>query len=142
VTSPSRADIILYDGVCGLCNGFVQFVLPRDREGIFRFAALQSPVARDLLSRHGKDPTDLDTISVVVSRAGEGERLLQKSRAVLHVFWRLGVPWTLSALFAPLPTRLLDAAYDVVARNRYKLFGKSDTCVLPAPEWRDRFLDT
>lgn len=142
MTSPSRADIILYDGVCGLCNGFVQFVLPRDREGIFRFAALQSPVARDLLSRHGKDPTDLDTISVVVSRAGEGERLLQKSRAVLHVFWRLGVPWTLSALFAPLPTRLLDAAYDVVARNRYKLFGKSDTCVLPAPEWRDRFLDT
>lgn len=134
-----RADIILYDGVCGLCNGLVRFVLPRDPAGGFRFAALQSVAARDMLGRHGKAPADLDTVYVVVAD-GTRERLLEKSRAVLHILWRLGWPWSLSALAAPLPTGLLDAAYDLVARNRYRLFGKSETCLLPAPEWRDRFL--
>ena len=137
----ARPEIILYDGVCGLCNGLVRFVLPRDRAGAFRFAALQGRAAAEILSRHGMNPRDLDTVYVAVPDERGGERLLRKSRAVLHVLGRLGLPWSLCAIAAPLPTRLLDALYDVVARNRYRVFGRSETCHLPAPEWRDRFID-
>jgi predicted DCC family thiol-disulfide oxidoreductase YuxK len=141
MTPGSRPEIVLYDGVCGLCNGLVRFALPRDRAGVFRFAALQGRAAGEILSRHGMDPRDLDTVYVAVPDERGGERLLRKSRAVLHMLSRLGPPWSLSALVAPLPTRLLDALYDVVARNRYRVFGRSETCLLPAPEWRDRFMD-
>lgn len=137
----SRPEIILYDGVCGLCNGLVRFVLPRDRAGRFRFAALQSAAARDILARHGRDPRELDTMYVAVPDGAGGERLLERSRAVLHVLRALGPPWSGSALAAPLPTGLLDAAYGLVARNRYRVFGRAEACLLPRPEWRDRFID-
>ena len=133
--------IVLYDGVCGLCNGLVRFVLPRDRAGRFRFAALQGPVAREILARHGRDPRALDTMYVVVPDGDGGERLLERSRAVLHVLRALGAPWSAGALVAPLPTALLDAAYGFVARHRYRMFGRSEACLLPRPEWRDRFID-
>ena len=135
------SDIVLYDGVCGLCNRLTAFVLPRDRRGRFRFAALQSPFARDLLARHGRDARDLDTLYVLVTDGPDGERLLRKSRAALHILSQLGGPWRLSVLLAPWPTRLLDMAYDLVARNRYRIFGKYETCLVPSPEWRDRFLE-
>ena len=138
--SPPDVDIVLYDGVCGLCNGFVRFILPRDPAARFRFASLQSAFARALLARHGRDARDLDTVYVVTSRGGD-ERVLSKSEAVLHVLARLGWPWRAGAIAAPLPARLLDAAYDLVARSRYRLFGRHDACPLPAPEWRGRFID-
>lgn len=138
--SPPDVDIVLYDGVCGLCNGFVRFILPRDPAARFRFASLQSAFGRALLARHGRDARDLDAVYVVTSRGG-GERVLAKSEAVLHVLARLGWPWRAGAIAAPLPARLLDAAYDLVARSRYRLFGRHDACPLPAPEWRGRFID-
>ena len=141
MAEPRRAEIVLYDGVCGLCNGLVQFVLPRDRAGRFRFAALQTAAAREILARHGRDPRALDTMYVAVPDGAGGERLLEKSRAVLHVLRALGAPWSASALVARLPTPVLDAAYRVVARHRYRLFGRTETCLLPRPEWRDRFID-
>jgi|SRR5579863_2754864 len=139
--------ILLYDGVCGLCNRFVQFVLRRDRSAIFRFASLQSKLAAGILARHGADPTSLDTVYVVVNPAldqgGEsGEVLLARSDAVVFVLQQLGSVWPAAAfLLRLLPTFLRDAVYNTVARRRYRIFGRSETCVLPNPEERNRFLD-
>lgn len=139
--SPPGTEIVLYDGVCGLCNGLVRFVLRRDRRRRFRFASLQSAFARELLGRHGRDPRDLDTLYVVVGPGGKAERLIDKSRAVLHVLHGIGGPWALAAVAGLCPTGLLDAAYDLVARRRYRLFGRYEACPMPEDKWRDRFLD-
>lgn len=144
--------IILYDGVCGLCNRLNQFVLRRDPDAIFRFASLQSPFAASILSRHGANPQDLDTVYVVVNHdlakhapdnaAQPDEGLLPRSDAVLFVLKRLGGIWKLLGLLLELLPRVLrDAAYRLVARNRYRIFGRSETCMLPNPEHRGRFLD-
>lgn len=137
----ARKDLILYDGVCGLCNGFVRFLLPRDRHDRLRFASLQSGFARDLLARHGEDARDLGTVYVVVNGRDGGVRLLRKSRAVLHVVRGLGGMWRVAALLAVCPPGLLDAGYDLVAKNRYRLFGKYEACLMPDPKWRDKFID-
>jgi predicted DCC family thiol-disulfide oxidoreductase YuxK len=144
--------IILYDGVCGLCNRLNQFVLHRDPDAIFRFASLQSPFAERILARYGADPQDLDTVYVVVNHdlskhdlakeAQSDERILPRSDAIIFVLKRLGGIWKVLGLFLQLLPRLLrDAAYRIVARNRYPIFGRSETCVLPSPENRNRFLD-
>ena len=128
--------ILFFDGVCGLCDRLVQFVLRRDRRRRFRFAALQSELARTTLDRFGKDARDLDTVYVAT---GDG-RLLSKSRAIFFVLRALGLPWSLVAVFGVLPTAVTDWFYDRVAHNRYRLFGKRDSCRLPSPDERARFL--
>jgi predicted DCC family thiol-disulfide oxidoreductase YuxK len=132
--------VVLYDGVCGLCDRLVQFSLKRDKRGRVRYAALQGPWARATLGRHGKDPEDLDTVYVVVDPEGPGERLVRKGRAILALLGALGLPWSLVAIFSILPTFLLDFFYDRVARNRYRLFGKYDTCQRPDPAHQARFI--
>ena len=139
--SSGARSIVLYDGVCGLCDRLVQFVLRRDRYDRFRFAALQGGFAAALLRRQHLDPGDLSTVYVVVD-AGEGsERLLAKSRAILHILGEIGGVWRLAGTLRILPARVLDGVYDVVARHRYRIFGKHATCMAPAPEWRGKFLD-
>jgi len=139
--------IILYDGVCGLCNRLNQFVLRHDREGIFRFASLQSPLAARILARHGANPQDLDTVYVVLNHdltkeAQADERLLPRSDAVIYVLKRLGGIWRLLGLYLQLVPRFLrDWEYRVIARKRYRAFGRFETCSLPSAETRDRFLD-
>jgi predicted DCC family thiol-disulfide oxidoreductase YuxK len=133
--------IILYDGVCGLCNRLVQFVIKRDRRNRFHFAALQSAFAHDVLTRHGRDPRELDTLYVVIDHGEPSERLERKGRGALFILRQLGGIWSLSRVFSVLPTGLLDFGYDRVARVRYRLFGKSETCLLPAPEQRAKFID-
>jgi len=134
--------IILYDGVCGLCNRLNQFVLGRDPEDIFRFASLQSPLAAHILSRHHADPQDLDTVYVVVSHELPHEHLLARSDAIIFVLKQLGGIWMFLGSFLQLLPRVLrDAAYRLVARNRYRIFGRFETCMLPSPQMRDRFLD-
>jgi predicted DCC family thiol-disulfide oxidoreductase YuxK len=140
--------ILLYDGVCGLCNRFVQFILRRDRNALFRFASLQSTLAKDVLARHGLNPGDLDTVYVVVNpdshhpNADMNEFLLARSDAVLFVLKQLGRPWSAAAsLVQLLPKFLRDLGYTAVARNRYRIFGRSETCILPSAEDRNRFLD-
>ena len=135
------ADIILYDGVCGLCNRLNQFVLQRDPAGMFRFAALQSGFAREALARHGKDPRELDTFYVLADHAAPTERLLTKSAAALHILRRVGGVWRLGALLRLVPARLRDRGYDLVARHRYGLFGKYDACPLPRAEHTQRFIE-
>jgi predicted DCC family thiol-disulfide oxidoreductase YuxK len=133
--------IILYDGVCGLCNRFVQFVLKRDRKDQFRFAALQSNFARAILQRRGLNPDVLDTVYLVLDCGLPSERLLSRSEAATAVFEKLGGFWRFWAkLPDPLARRLRDWRYAVVARNRYRFFGKYDTCPLPSEKDRHKFL--
>jgi predicted DCC family thiol-disulfide oxidoreductase YuxK len=134
--------ILLYDGVCGLCNRLVKFILRRDRNATFRFASLQSALAARILTRHGADPSDLDTVYVVVNHELPDEHLLSRSDAILFVLKQLGGFWHPAAsLLQLLPKPFCDAAYNVVARHRYLIFGHSETCILPTPQDRSRFLD-
>lgn len=134
--------IVLYDGVCGLCNRLVQFLLKHDRDGHLRFASLQSDFAAKVLRRHGIDPKDLDTLHVVENYEQPNERVLQRSDAVLRAGRKLGGFWTLcSSIGRLVPRPIRDFVYRLVARNRYRMFGKYDTCMLPDPSQRSRFLD-
>lgn len=134
--------IILYDGVCGLCNRLVQFLLRHDKDGRLRFASLQSEFAEKVLGRHGFDAKDLDTVHVVENYDQPGERVLQRSDAVLRAGRELGGFWgTSSSLGKVVPRAVRDLVYRFVATNRYRVFGKYDACMLPDPNQRSRFLD-
>lgn len=134
--------ILLYDGVCGLCNRLNQLVLRHDPGAVFRFASLQSPFATRILARHRANPKDLDTVYVVLNHELPNEKLLPRSDAALFVLKNLGGLWRLSGfLLQLLPRSIRDWGYNLVARNRYRLFGRFETCPLPMPEDRARFLD-
>jgi len=134
--------ILLYDGVCGLCNRLVQLILRRDRSDVFRFASLQSPLAARILARHGAKPNDLDTVYIALSYELRNECLLSRSDAVVFVLKQPPGLWRFAAFFIQLiPKFLRDAAYGVVARNRYRIFGRSEVCPLPRDQDRTRFLD-
>ncbi len=138
---PAAHPIILYDGVCALCNWLVTFVLARDRAATFRFASLQSELARQSIARHGGRQGDLDTMIVVVNPGLATERLLARSDAALFALGKLSGTWRLAAsLGRTLPRFLRDWTYDRVARHRYQVFGRYDACPLPPPQHRDRFL--
>jgi predicted DCC family thiol-disulfide oxidoreductase YuxK len=127
--------VLLFDGVCNLCHGAVRFVLDHDREARFRFAPLQSDVARALLARFELDPNALDSM-VLIDAAGAHAR----SDAALRTARWLGAPWSWLRVLAVIPRPLRDAVYDFIARHRYRWFGRKDACPLPRPEWRERFL--
>jgi predicted DCC family thiol-disulfide oxidoreductase YuxK len=134
--------ILLYDGVCGLCNRSVQFILRHDRCAIFNFASLQSPIAQTILAGHGANPANLDTVYLVANYNQPGEVLLSRSDAVADILRRLGGIWSFfGAVLRLIPRSLRDWGYNLVARNRYRIFGHYDTCPLPTPETRSRFLD-
>jgi predicted DCC family thiol-disulfide oxidoreductase YuxK len=143
VTSSSGrgAHLVLYDGVCGLCNRLNRFVLKRDSRGVFDFASLQSATGRDILQRFGKDARDLDTVYVLADYHSPNPRLVSRAAAVLFVLRTIGGPWRVLTLLGVLPKALLDAGYDLVARWRYKVFGQYRTCPLPSPADRKRFID-
>jgi len=133
--------LILYDGVCGLCNRLNLFVLKRDAADLFRFASLQSDLGIGAVRRHGRDAVDLDTVYVIENYGTEDERLRAKARAVLFIVRSLGGVWRLASLLDRLPTPLLDAVYDFVAKRRYGWFGRSEVCIVPKPEHRAKFLE-
>jgi len=127
--------IILFDGVCNLCNGTVQFILPRDKAARFGFASLQSPKGQELLKIHNLLDTNLDSIVLI-----ENDKAYTHSSAALRIFTRLGWAWKWTYLGYVCPRFLRDAVYRWVAKNRYRWFGKSESCWLPQPEWKGRFL--
>jgi predicted DCC family thiol-disulfide oxidoreductase YuxK len=134
--------ILLYDGVCGLCNRLVQFSLKRDSGDHLRFASLQSDFAAPILQRHGFNRHDLDTVYFVSGYGRTEERLSTRSAAVILVLQHIGGLWgVVAALLRMLPRWLRDCGYDMVARNRYRVFGRSENCILPEEEYRARFLD-
>jgi predicted DCC family thiol-disulfide oxidoreductase YuxK len=137
----SAPTLILYDGVCALCNGLVRFLLRRDPHDQFRFAPLQSPTGQSILSGHNLDPTDLNTVCVIAGYGSPHETFLIKSDAVLYAVAQLGGFWRIAELVRLVPRALRDAAYDLVARTRYRVFGKYDTCPLPSPQHRAKFID-
>jgi predicted DCC family thiol-disulfide oxidoreductase YuxK len=128
---------ILFDGVCNLCNGFVQFVVRHDQAGRFRFASLQSAGGQALLAQHGISPaaTDPETVMLV-----ENGQVYTHSTAVLRIARGLGGFWALLYAGIVLPRALRDALYRFVARHRYQWFGRQDACMLPTPELAQRFL--
>ena len=126
--------LLLFDGICSLCNASVRFVLRHDRRQRIHCAPLQSGLARDLLARHGRDLKALN--SLVYLRKG---RLLTRSRGALELARDLGFPWALTYLFVVVPGPLRDMVYDLVARNRYRWFGVKDACMLPPAGAADRF---
>ena len=133
--------IVLYDGVCGLCNRLNQFLLKRDHHDRLRFASLQSNLARKILERHGADPTDLDTVYVVEDYDTPSERLFMRSNAILRALEALDGIWKLSTVSKILPRPVRDLFYKVVATNRYRVFGKYEVCMMPDPKYRKKFLD-
>jgi predicted DCC family thiol-disulfide oxidoreductase YuxK len=139
--SPCGRHLILYDGVCGLCNRLVQFILPRDRGDVFVFAALQSDLAAKVLARHGRDASAADTFFVVRDYETPRERLLDRSDAGLFVAKTLGRGWQLVGPLRFIPRPIRDMGYGLVAGNRYRVFGRLDQCMLPSPDARQKFLD-
>src|SRR5262245_48317688 len=125
---PHSPHLYLYDGVCALCNRAVAFLLRHDRRERFRFAALQGDFARETLARHGEAAGDLDTFWVVRDAGTPRESLLARSRAVVFALGELGLPWSALRILAVVPRAVLDAAYDALARSRYRLFGRLERC--------------
>ncbi|GGN96256.1 MULTISPECIES: thiol-disulfide oxidoreductase DCC family protein [Haloarcula] len=127
--------VLLFDGVCNLCNGTVQFVIPRDPTGLLRFAPLQSEAGTELLERVGLPTDDMESVVLV-----EGDEVYRKSAAAIRVAELLGWPYSLASVGRLVPRGIRDAAYDVVAENRYDWFGRKDQCMVPDDDVRDRFL--
>jgi predicted DCC family thiol-disulfide oxidoreductase YuxK len=134
--------IVLYDGVCGLCNRLVQFVLKNDRNDVFRFASLQSKLAEQILVRHRLRSESLETVYVVLDYGLAEERVLSRLQAVVYVLQQLGGPLAyVSAILRVLPAPVQNFLYGLVARNRYRVFGRYETCPLPDSDTRCKFLD-
>jgi predicted DCC family thiol-disulfide oxidoreductase YuxK len=135
------AHLVLYDGVCGLCSRLLQFLLEHDRRAAFTFASLQSAVGRTILERFGGDPNELASFHVLANYRGTKPQMFSRSSAALFVAGELGWPWKMAGLMRVLPTSILDHVYNVVARNRYRVFGRDEQCLTPRPEFRDRFVE-
>lgn len=127
--------LILFDGVCNLCNGAVRFIIKRDRHAKFKFASLQSTFGRTTLQRFKLNPDSLHSVVVI-----DNDVALEKSNAALQIARHLGYPWKLLTLFHWIPKNVRDGLYNVVAKNRYRLFGRRDACMIPTPEMQGRFL--
>lgn len=133
--------IVLYDGVCGLCNHAVQFLLKRDRYDRLQFASLQSDLAANLLNKHGIDHRSLDTVYAVLNYEQPNEELLAKGDAFLFFARAIGGIWRIAEVGRIIPRPVRNWLYDFVARHRYQVFGKSETCMLPDPKQRHKFLE-
>ena len=129
--------IILFDGVCNLCNGAIQFIIRHDKKNIYKFAALQSDVASVLLQERGIDSLQIDSIILIDPNIA----YYTKSSAALEIGKSFGGGWRLLGVFEWVPKPLRDWVYDLVAKIRYSWFGKQNQCMIPTPELQAKFLD-
>lgn len=134
---PKDKKIILFDGVCNLCNNSVNFIIEHDKKDVFRFASLQSEIGQKLTSERGIDPEELDSIVLIEP----GVAYFKKSTAALEISKELSGGYSMLKYFSFLPEGLRDSVYDLIANNRYKWFGKKDSCMIPTPELKAKFLD-
>lgn len=128
--------IILFDGVCNLCNGFVQFIIMHDKKNKFMFASLQSDAAKTLLIAHNEDPDQLNTVVLI-----HNNKVYKKSIAVLHILKYLSGLYPLLFVFIIVPSFINNIFYNIIARNRYSWFGKKDSCMIPTGELKAKFLN-
>ncbi|SEO23293.1 Predicted thiol-disulfide oxidoreductase YuxK, DCC family [Flavobacterium sp. CF108] len=128
--------IILFDGVCNLCNGAVQFIIKHDKNDIFRFAALQSDLGKEICNYIGVDQTKIDSIILY----NPDVAYYYKSSAVIEIANDLGGFYSLLSVFKILPEKLRNYIYDYIAKNRYKWYGKKESCMIPTPELKAKFL--
>lgn len=133
---PFATHLVLFDGVCNLCSGAVQFIIQRDPKAKFQFASLQSATGQEQLERFGLDKTKLHSILLI-----QDEHVLQRSDAALAIAKQLSGAWPAFYFFKIFPRFFRDGAYDWIARNRYKFFGKKEACWIPTPELKERFLE-
>ena len=129
--------IILFDGVCNLCNGFVQFVIKKDKNDVFRYASLQSEIGQRLVSERNIDTKTIDSVILIEP----GVAYYIKSDAALQIAGHLKGYRTFSKLLNLIPSSLRNIVYDFIARNRYNWYGKKDQCMIPTPELKAKFLD-
>jgi len=129
-------NIVIFDGVCNLCEFSVNFIFERDAAGLFYFTPAQSPLGASLLKRFGINTSRLETVVLV-----SNDRAFTRSAAAIEIASRLDMPWNLLAVFQTIPEPLRDMIYDLIAQNRYQLFGKKEECMLPSEELRKRFLE-
>ncbi len=142
ITQGAGRHLILYDGICGLCNRLNRLVLSRDRHEVFRFASIQSACGHSLLKQFGRNSHDLDTLYVISDYQSDAPVLMERARAVLFIQGFLGMPFKwISVLLDFLPDRLLNTAYGFVARHRYHILGRHERCLLPDAKHKSRFID-
>ncbi|MDC3337419.1 DCC1-like thiol-disulfide oxidoreductase family protein [Flavobacteriales bacterium] len=128
--------IILFDGVCNLCNSSVRRIIKKERNPIFKFASIQSDFGQNILIQYNKDPKKMDSIVLV-----KNKRIYEKSRAIFRIAFQLKMPYPCIYIFWLIPYFARDWVYDIIAANRYKWYGKSEECWIPTAELSDRFID-
>lgn len=131
----TKDHLVIFDGVCNLCNGTVQFIIKRDRKKKFSFTTYQSSAGQDILKQHGFPATDQSTVVYVKNGVPNF-----KSKAVLEILRDLGYGWNLLYILIVIPPFIRDFVYDIIAKNRYRVFGKRESCMVPTSEIMDRFL--
>ena len=136
-TIPNNKKIILFDGVCNLCNDSVQLIIERDRNDVFRFASLQSEVGQKLTTERGIDPEAMNSIILIEP----GIAYYEKSTAALEISKHLSGGYSLLRYFSFIPEGFRNGVYDLIAKNRYKWFGKKDECMIPTAELKAKFLE-
>jgi predicted DCC family thiol-disulfide oxidoreductase YuxK len=140
-SGPEAAHLVLYDGVCGLCDRLLQFLLAHDHRRVFNFASLQSPTGQAVVDRYGGNSRALTSFYVIADYRTPDSRFFTKSDAALFVASELGWPWTAMRLGRLVPKEFRDRVYDLVVRHRYRVFGRYEQCLMPRPEFRNRFVD-
>ena len=130
------SSIVLFDGVCNLCNSSVQFIIKRDKKKKFLFAPLQGKKGQEIFLKHSLPAGELNSFILA-----EGDKIYTKSTGALRMLKKLGGPWSLLYAFIIVPAFIRDGIYNWVAQNRYNWFGKKVQCMIPTPEWKERFLD-
>lgn len=137
INIPKHKKLILFDGVCNLCNTSVQYVIKHDKKDKFMFTALQSEVGKQIIKKFKIDTIKMDSIILFSPDNG----IHYKSTAALKIASQLGFPTNVLTVFLVIPTFIRNWVYDFIARNRYKWYGKKDACMIPTPELKRKFLE-
>lgn len=128
--------VIIFDGVCNLCNGFIQFIIKNDKKNKFKFCSLQSEQGQNIIKQNSKDLKNIDSVLLFTNN-----QIYNKSTAVLKIAKTLGFPYNIIKITSVIPVKLRDRIYDFIAKNRYRWFGKKTSCWIPTSELKEKFLD-